>query len=109
PVIVSMSDVAASGGYYISAGANRILAQPGTLTGSIGIVFMRPEVNGLLERLGITTETLSRGKYARMSDLTAPFDGDTRAKLLDEIEHIYDVFVDRVASGREISKERVNE
>lgn len=109
PVIVSMSDVAASGGYYIAAGADRILAQPGTLTGSIGVVFMRPEVNGLLDKLGITTETLSRGRYARMNDLTAPFDAETRAKLLDEIEHIYDVFCDRVATGRDISKERVNE
>jgi len=109
PVIVSMSDVAGSGGYYISAGASRILAQPMTLTGSIGVVFTRPDVSGLLTRLGVSTETLARGKYARINDVTAPFDADTRAKLLDEIENIYETFVDRVAAGRELAKDKVKE
>ncbi len=109
PVIVSMSDVAGSGGYYVTAGASRILAQPTTLTGSIGVVFARPTVSGLLERLGITTETLSRGKYARLNDLTTPFDDTVRQKMLAEIEHIYQVFVDRVAAGRKLTPARVNE
>lgn len=109
PVVVSMSDVAGSGGYYVAAGATRILAQPTTLTGSIGVVFTRPEISGLLDRLGVSSETLARGRYARLNDLTAPFDSATRAKLLEEIEHIYQVFVDRVARGRRMSEEQVLE
>jgi protease-4 len=109
PVIVSMSDVAGSGGYYIAAGANKILAQPTTLTGSIGVVFMRPNVGGLLHRLGIAAETLGRGRYARLNDLTTPLDPGMRTKLLEEVENIYAVFVDRVARGRGLTDERVDE
>jgi protease-4 len=109
PVIVSMSDVAGSGGYYISAGANRILAQPGTLTGSVGVVMARPNVSGFLARLGITTETIPRGKFASLEDLTTPLTPEGRQKLVNEMEHIYDVFVSRVASGRSLSAEQVND
>jgi len=109
PVIVSMSDVAASGGYYIAAGADRIVAQPGTMTGSIGVVFMRPYIRGLLRNLGIHSETMSRGKLADMGDLTTPLDEDRRARLLLDMQHVYDVFVDRVAEGRKLSTQRVDE
>jgi len=109
PVIVSMSDVAASGGYYMAAGANRIVAQPATLTGSIGVVLVRPSIKGLLARLGITTETISRGEFAALEDLTTPLSPAGRQKLIDEMDHIYDVFVDRVANGRTMTAERVNE
>jgi protease-4 len=108
PVIVSMSDVAGSGGYYISTGANRIVAQPGTLTGSIGVVFARPNFRGMLRNLGINTETLTRGKYAYLDDLTSPVDAGGREKLIAEMNHIYEQFVDRVASGRSLSPEAVN-
>jgi protease-4 len=109
PVIVSMSDVAGSGGYYISTGANRIVAQPGTFTGSIGVVFARPNVRGLLRNLGIHTETITRGRYAYLDDLTSPLDAGARTKLIDELDHIYAQFVDRVASGRGLSTEAVND
>jgi protease-4 len=109
PVIVSMSDVAGSGGYYISTGANRIVAQPATMTGSIGVVFARPDVRGLLARVGVNTETIGRGKFAALDDLTTPLSADGRQKLIAEMDHIYDVFVDRVASGRGMTAERVNE
>jgi protease-4 len=109
PLIASMSDVAASGGYYVAAGANRILAQATTLTGSIGVVFAKPNVTGLLNRLGVTTETLTRGRYARLNDITAPLDEALRAKIVEEIGHVYEEFVDRVATGRRLSPERVNE
>jgi len=108
PVIVSMSDVAASGGYYIAAGANRILAQPGTMTGSIGVVFARPNIRGLLGRLGINTETLTRGTFADLDDVTTPLQPAGRQKLIDEMTHIYDVFVARVATGRSLTPEQVN-
>jgi protease-4 len=109
PVIVSMSDVAASGGYYIAAGANKIVAQPGTLTGSIGVVMAKPNVKGFLAKLGVTTETLTRGKYARLEDTTSSLTPDERAKVIEAMEHIYDVFVERVAAGRQLSREQVHE
>lgn len=107
PVVVSMSDVAASGGYYISVGADRIVAQPTTLTGSIGVVVARPMIRGLLAKAGIQVETMARGKYAHLDDLTVPLDDDSRRKLLAEVEHIYGEFLDRVAAGRNMTTEAV--
>jgi protease-4 len=109
PVIVSMSDVAGSGGYYISAGGSRIVAQPGTLTGSIGVVFARANIKGLLARLGINTETITRGPFANLEDMTTPLTPEGREKLIAEMDHIYDVFVERVAAGRSLTAERVND
>jgi protease IV len=109
PVVVSMSDVAGSGGYYIAAGANRIVAQPATLTGSIGVVMARPNVAGFLARLGINTATVSRGKFADLDNLTTPLTPEGRQKLLSELDLIYKVFVARVASGRNLSAERVDD
>jgi protease-4 len=109
PVIVSMSDVAGSGGYYIAAGASRIVAEPATLTGSIGVVMVRPNIRGFLARLGINTVTISRGKFADVGDITTPLSEEGRQKLIGEMDHIYQNFVDRVATGRKLSAERVNE
>ena len=109
PLIVSMSDVAASGGYYIGTGADRIVAQPATFTGSIGVVMVRPNIRALLARLGITTVTISRGKFADIEDITTPLSSDGRQKLIAEMDHIYQIFVDRVATGRKLSAERVND
>ena len=94
-----MSDVAGSGGYYIAAGATRILAQPGTLTGSIGVVLARPNIGGLLAKLGINSETLKRGELADMTSLTTPLTASARAHLVDSMQHVYDVFVQRVPKG----------
>lgn len=109
PLIVSMSDVAASGGYYIGAGATRIVAQPGTMTGSIGVLVVRPMVRDFLGRLGISTETIARGPFAAMFDLTTPLSPEARQKIIAEMDHIYDVFTDRVAAGRKLSTAQVNE
>ena len=109
PVVVSMSDVAASGGYYIAVGADRIVAQPTTLTGSIGVVVLRPVIREFLAGAGINVEHLSRGKFAHLTDLTVPLDEAARAKLAEQAEHIYAEFVDRVASGRKMTVERVDE
>jgi protease-4 len=109
PVIVSMSDVAGSGGYYIAAGASRIVAEPATLTGSIGVLMVRPNIRGLLARLGINTVTLSHGKFADIGDVTAPLSAEGRQKLIAEMDHIYGNFVERVATGRKLSAERVNQ
>jgi protease-4 len=108
PLIVSMSDVAGSGGYYIAAGANHIVAQPATMTGSIGVVFIRPNIRGLLSRMGINTESIGRGTFADLEDLTTPLSAEGRQKLIAAMNHTYDVFVDRVAAGRNMTAEQVN-
>ncbi len=109
PVVVSMSDVAASGGYYSAAGASRIVAQPATLTGSIGVVMVKPNVAGFLARLGVNTTTLARGKLARMLSFTTSVTEAERARLLSSINYIYDTFLTRVADGRHLSREQVDE
>ncbi len=109
PVIVSMSDVAASGGYYIAAGGSKIVAEPGTLTGSIGVVVVKPNIAGLLGKLGVTSETLTRGKYARLEDMTSSLTPDERSKVVKAMDHVYDLFLQRVAQGRNLTTERVNE
>src|SRR5205823_12789853 len=73
PVVASMSDVAASGGYYISMPCRKIYAEPGTLTGSIGVVGGKMTLGGLYDKIGITTETLSRGAHANILSTTHPF------------------------------------
>ncbi|HEY5865542.1 MAG TPA: signal peptide peptidase SppA [Candidatus Tectomicrobia bacterium] len=100
PVVASMADVAASGGYYIAAGANRILAEPETLTGSIGVVAATMNVKGALDRLGIKVERVTRGRHAlSLSPLTDPEQMAT-APLRQLLEDFYWQFVDKVAQGR---------
>jgi protease IV len=109
PVIVSMSDVAGSGGYYVAAGATKIFAEPGTFTGSIGVVAAKPNVHGLLARLGVGTETLSRGRYAHLDSWTDSLDQEDKDRIMTAMRHAYDVFLDRVAEGRGLTRERVDE
>jgi len=101
PVVVSMSDVAASGGYYISASASKILAQPSSITGSIGVVAGKPVLRGLYDWLGISNEYVLRGKEAGMFRETEKFSDDERAKFEDWIKTTYyNDFVPKVAKGR---------
>ena len=101
PVVVSMSDVAASGGYYISASAARIIAQPSTITGSIGVVAGKPVLRGFYDWLGISNEYVLRGKNAGMFRETEKFSDDERAKFEDWIKNTYyNDFVPKVAQGR---------
>lgn len=101
PVIVSMSDVAASGGYYISAGANKIIAQPSTITGSIGVVGGKPVMKGFYDWIGISNEYVMRGKNAGMFRETEKFTPDERAKFEEWIKTTYyNDFVPKVAKGR---------
>jgi len=108
PFIVSMSDVAGSGGYWISAPAHKIVAQPQTLTGSIGVLSGKINMAGLLQKLGITSEKLTYGKRA---DIYSPFRSLTpeeRALLKKEILWIYEQFLTKVADGRNMTKEEVH-
>ena len=109
PVVVSMSDVAASGGYYIACNANKIVAEPSTVTGSIGVFMGKPVVKGLYDWLGITNEYVMRGKNAGIFRETEKWTPEERAKMVAQTNSIYfDNFVPKVAKGRGLSFEGVN-
>jgi protease-4 len=109
PVVVSMSDAAASGGYYISCNASKIVAEPSTLTGSIGIFAGKPVLKGFYDWLGISTEYVMRGKTAGMFRETEPFTTDERARFEEIIKSTYyDEFVPKVARGRNRNPEYID-
>jgi protease-4 len=108
PVIVSMSDVAASGGYYISSGATKIFALPDTLTGSIGVVGGHIAPAGALAKLGVTTFPIGRGKRATMMASFGPWTADERDAIQKSMKSVYDVFVGRVAAGRHQSADAID-
>jgi protease IV len=105
PVFVSMGDVAASGGYYISMGAKRIFAQPGTLTGSIGVVGGKFGLDGLFQKVGITTEVISRGQNSGILSLTEGFSESERQAMMKLLQDIYAKFTRKAAEGREMKLE----
>jgi protease-4 len=100
PVVVSMGDYAASGGYYIAMGADAIVAQPGTITGSIGVFSGKFSLRGLYGKLGISQETVQRGKNASLFSDWAPWTEEEREKVRDLNEAFYRVFVKKAADGR---------
>ena len=107
PVVVSMSDMAGSGGYWIAMGASKILAQPQTLTGSIGVLSLKIDASPLLEKLGVTSETV---RFGKRSDIYTPFRGlETEEKdlLKKQLVWIYDRFVAKVAEGRGLTPDAV--
>lgn len=108
PFYVSMGDVAASGGYYISCGADRIYAQPVTLTGSIGIFGMIPSAKTLFnEKLGINTATVSTNPSGQLPTLFEPMTPTMLASMQSYVNNGYELFTSRVASGRKISQDSV--
>ncbi|MDH3212626.1 MAG: signal peptide peptidase SppA [Myxococcales bacterium] len=109
PLIASFSDVAASGGYYVAAGADAIVASAGSITGSIGVYVLRPVLRGLLDKLGIGVEALTRGPHADLLLSSQPLTPATRGRLRTEIQSVYELFVERVADGRNLSTERVDQ
>ncbi len=108
PVIVSMSDYAASGGYYIAVAGERILAQPGTLTGSIGVFAGKFNVLGLLQKLGLNVETLARGRHAEMLSPYRDFTPEETEIFSRHLEEFYRVFLSRVAGGRRMTPAAVD-
>ncbi|HSQ61708.1 MAG TPA: signal peptide peptidase SppA [Polyangiaceae bacterium] len=108
PVVACFANVAASGGYYAAAAAHHIVAEPTTITGSIGVVAARLVIEPLLSRLGIVTETLKRGARAALLDPLHPIDTDERKVLEGEVQSFYDAFVDVVATGRKRSREQIH-
>ena len=107
PVVVSMSDVAASGGYYISMTGDPVVAYANTITGSIGVIFGKANVKGLYDKLGFSTETLQRGKYADLDSATKPLSPEGRKKLQESLRSVYGGFLQRVAAGRRTSVEKI--
>jgi protease-4 len=100
PVVVSMSDVAASGGYYIAAIGSPIVAYPDTITGSIGVLYVKPNIQGFFDKLGINEDAVSRGKMADVDSIYEPLSDAGKQKLHEDLQAVYNVFVDKVASAR---------
>ncbi len=108
-VVVSMADVAASGGYYIAAAADKILANPGTTTGSIGVIMQVTNLEELYEKIGMEIETIKSGEQKDIGNPARPMTEEERSILQSISNDIYDQFVDAVAEGRNLSRERVLE
>jgi len=109
PIVVSFGDLAASGGYYISAKADKIVALPGTLTGSIGVISEIPNLKGLFQKLGIDMEVFIAGKhkdmYAGLRELTP----EEKVIMQEMTDQLYDQFVQVVVEGRSLSEDKVRE
>jgi protease-4 len=108
PVVVSMGDVAASGGYYIACNANKIIAEPTTITGSIGVFGVVPNISKLAENIGINAEQVSTNKGADYS-LFEPMTNEFRTVTQEGVEFVYTTFLNRVAAGRNMTVEQVDE
>ena len=108
PVVVSMGNVAASGGYYISCNADMIFAEPNTITGSIGVFGVLPNFTELSKRIGIHTQQIKTNKNAAEYSPFIPLDDTMRAQTQSDVERIYSIFVNRVAEGRNMTFEQVD-
>ena len=109
PVIVSMGDVAASGGYYISSRADHIFAEPTTITGSIGVFGMIPNLEKLAIKWGINVEEVKTHQHAGGYSMLKELSPEAKAEIQESIERVYDTFVTHVAEGRNMTKEQVDE
>jgi len=109
PIVTSMSDLAASGGYYVAVPADVIVAQPGTLTGSIGIFGGKIVIGGALEKAGVTTESVTSGTNAGMESPFAPFTPAQRAKMTAFMQDFYQNFLEKVAASRKSTPEAIHE
>jgi protease-4 len=108
PVVVSMGNLAASGGYYISCNANRIFAEPNTITGSIGVFGVLPNLTELSNKVGVHSEQVSTHSNASGYSLFNPLEANTRAVVQESVERVYSTFVNRVAKGRKLTFEQVD-
>jgi len=108
PVIASMGDVAASGGYYAAMGADQVFAEPTTITGSIGVFFVKPVLNPLAEKLGVHHETIKRGDLSNFINLLDPWTPEEKAAAQKWVDGFYDGFITEVAKSRKMSKEQVD-
>jgi len=107
PMVVSMGTVAASGGYYVALGADKILANPGTATGSIGVILSYPVVGELFDKIGISMERVKSGEFKDIGDPTRPLTEKERAVLRERLDDVYQQFIDVVAESRGMTEEDV--
>jgi len=108
PVVASMGDLAASGGYYVAMGTDAIVAQPGTITGSIGVFGGKFTLHGLYDKIGMTKEILTRGQHADLFSEYRPWNDEERAKYRSLMVNFYQDFVKRAAEGRKKSYEDID-
>jgi protease-4 len=108
PIIVSMGDMAASGGYWVSAPADQIFAPPSALTGSIGVVGLRLDLSGMLAKLGVHIDTQKIDEHADSASFLRPWTDDEAAAAQLEMQYMYDRFVERVAAGRHSTRDQIN-
>ena len=106
-IVVSMGSVAASGGYYIASPASRIIANPGTLTGSIGVIMEIPNFRGLMDKLGVTTEVVKSGKHKDLASAFRSLGREERKILQDVLDNVHGQFITAVAEGRKMLREDV--
>jgi protease-4 len=107
PLVYSMSDSAASGGYYMAMTGDPIVAEPGTATGSIGMVYGKFNLAGLYDKLGLNVEVISRGKYARLDSPTTGYTAEERARIRELMADFYGKFKGKVATARKMTPEQV--
>jgi protease-4 len=107
PVVASLSDTAASGGYYVAVAADRIVAAPGTLTGSIGVVGGKIAVGEALDKVGVHTDVVSKGRNAGWLSMQTPFTDDEREAFLTTMKDVYRLFTSKVADGRRLDSEKL--
>ena len=108
PIVVSMGDYAASGGYYISCAANKIVAEKTTLTGSIGVFGVVRNMAGTAQKLGVKTDIVKTNTYADLGDMTRPMREDEKALIQHGVERTYDLFLTRCSDGRGMSKDSID-
>lgn len=108
PVVVSMSDVAASGGYYISMGATKVFADPSTITGSIGVVFGKFVLKGFYDKIGLTKEIIKKGEHADLYSDYVPFDEEELQLVRRQMQTIYDAFTRKAAEGRNKTQQQID-
>ena len=107
PVVASMGDLATSGGYLMAVAADALLAEPSTLTGSIGVFALKPDLSGLLGKVGVSATTFKRGEHADLFTLTRRWTDEERRLIERQVRSAYDLFLERVAEGRRLTRQQV--
>lgn len=107
PVVASLGSVAASGGYYVAAAADRIVANPGSITGSIGVIMQIPNVGGLLQKVGVKTTVIKSGENKDLGSITRDLTESERRILQEVMDDVHGQFIDAVAAGRRVDRARI--
>lgn len=107
PIVSSMASVAASGGYYIASASDRIVANPGSITGSIGVLMQIPNVAGLLQKIGVRSVVIKSGEHKDLASPTRELTDEERRLLQQVLDDVHNQFIDAVAKGRKLAREKV--